>query len=145
MSYSVSAFDAPAIPKEQSYTHWEQRREMMLGGKIKRIADQCQKLTQRHSDMSERANGWLYRFSVPYGGSDAFIDRRAHFNSEKRILEIHSRLQEENRWERHGAAVHGALDRCKRNYDRAHQMVINIMEKFGARYNPVKNDWDEDF
>ncbi len=123
--------------------YWDQRREMMEGGKIKRIADKCEEYTQLHGDMAEGANGWLYRFAVPYGGNNAFIDRPTHFKIEKRIIAIHGLLVEENRWERHGAAVPGAEERCKTNAIIAAQKVIELMEPFGAVYLSYENDWTE--
>ncbi|WP_419797101.1 MAG: hypothetical protein ACNI26_12230 [Terasakiella sp.] len=140
---AANAFEAPTSSTEKSFRYWEQRRQMMEGGQIKRIADKCQKLTQHHSVMAERAAGWLYRFAVPYGGNNAFIDRPTHFTAEKQILRIHGWLQEENRWERHGAAVPGALDRCRRNHQQAINEVISLMTKFGAIYIPEQNDWTE--
>lgn len=133
----------PDVDYNRDSQYWDQRREMMKGGKIKRIADKCQEYTQLHGDMAERANGWLYRFAVPYGGSNAFIDRPTHFKIEKRIIAIHGQLREDNRWERHGAAVAGAEERCKNNAVKASQQIIELMKPFGAVYMPDKNDWTE--
>ncbi|GGF66840.1 hypothetical protein GCM10011332_21180 [Terasakiella brassicae] len=142
--HSVQAFEAPQIDDIiPSPTYWDSRRKMMEGGKVKRIADECQRLVQHHSDMAERANGWLYRFAVPYGGDNGFIDRPTHGSSEKRILRIHGWLLEENRWEKHGAAIPGALGRCQENYRKAIGDVMSIMSKFGAVYDHDRNDWTE--
>ncbi|WP_135079429.1 hypothetical protein [Terasakiella sp. SH-1] len=142
-AHAFNPNDQTRLRVTQDPAYWEQRRQMMEGGKIKRIADKCQELTQHHSVMAERAAGWLYRFAVPYGGNNAFIDRPTHVTTEKHILRIHGWLQEENRWERHGAAVPGALDRCRRNHQQAINDVIDLMTKFGAIYVPEHNTWGE--
>jgi len=137
------AFEAAEINETRNY--WEERRVMMKDGKIKRIADQCQSYTQRHSTMAGRASGWLYNHVVGFGGDNGFIDRPTHAYEEREIVKIHKWLTDENRWERHGSAVPGALERCHQNMLTAQKRVVNIMEKFGARYDVNKNDWVDDF
>lgn len=143
LSTSGQAFEAPKSIINQNPNHWEQRRLMMKGGKIKNIADQCQKLTQHHGIMAERASGWLYNHAVPYAGNNAFIDHPTFAYEDKRIILIHKWLTDESRWERYGAAVPGTLDRCYGNAQNASQQIINIMTKFGAVYIPDQNNWIE--
>lgn len=124
--------------------YWDQRRNAVQG-RAKRIADKCAEYTQLHSVMAERATGWLYRFAIPYGGSKGFIDRATHTQIEERIIVIHGKLVEDNRWERHGVMVLGAEDRCKANAVKAGQQVIELMEPLGAVYVPYENTWTENW
>lgn len=130
------------VSKDQKY--WEKRRKAVQVI-AKDIADKCQEYTQLHSIMAERANGCLYRFAVPYGGSNGFIDRPTHAKLEKRIIAIHGQLQEDNRWERHGVMLSGTAQRCKENSVKAGQEVIELMKPLGAIYVPHANTWTENW
>jgi|GEM_PF-1268462 len=144
-AFPASAFNekyTPDVEYNRDPQYWDQRRKAVQGT-AKAIADKCEEYTQLHGDMAERANGWMYRFAIPYGGSDGFIDRPTHTRIEKRIIAIHGWLREENRWERHGVMVPGAEDRCKANAVKAANQVIELMKPLGAVYIPYKNTWIE--
>lgn len=130
-------------PIVQAPEHWEQRRKMMEGGKVKQVADDCQALTQHHSVMASRGSGWLYNHSIGFGGTNGFIDRPTLAYEDREIILIHKWLMDKNRWEKHGAAKSGARQRCINNAIRAKDEVIKIMIKFGAIYVPEKNNWVE--
>lgn len=143
-AWAYSEKHTPDIEYNREPQYWDQRRKAVQGT-AKRIADKCAEYTQLHSVMAERANGWLYRFAIPYGGADGFIDRPTHVKIEERIIAIHGWLQEENRWERHGVMVPGAEDRCKANAVKAGQQVIELMKPLGAVYVPYENTWTENW
>jgi hypothetical protein len=146
-SFPASAYNekyTPDVEYQRDSQHWDQRRKAVQGT-AKRIADKCAEYTQLHSVMAERAAGWLYRFAIPYGGSKGFIDRATHTQIEERIIAIHGKLVEDNRWERHGVMKPGALERCKANAVKAGQQVIELMKPFGAVYVPYENSWTENW